>query len=103
MGANPRVRGGAGRMGQVGDRLDTDVLFGNDNGCKSCLTLSGVTTESKYLDPRSEPPPLSPSLQCSLPSYLPRTGKALACTNVSSAGPGVGGWRERTGTEGADG
>merc|ERR1719217_2068310 len=37
------------RICMVGDRLDTDVLFGNDNGLKSCLTLSGVTTEEKLL------------------------------------------------------
>ena len=35
------------RICMVGDRLDTDILFGNDNGLKSCLTLSGVTTEEK--------------------------------------------------------
>ena len=46
-----------GRGPQVGDRLDTDVVFGNDNGCTSCLTLSGVTSEAKYLSPRSPPPP----------------------------------------------
>lgn len=27
----------------VGDRLDTDILFGNDNGLKSILALTGVT------------------------------------------------------------
>lgn len=31
----------------MGDRLDTDVLFGKDNGLKSLLVLSGVTTEDK--------------------------------------------------------
>lgn len=35
----------------IGDRLDTDVLFGKDNGLSSILTLSGVTTESKLFDP----------------------------------------------------
>lgn len=35
----------------IGDRLDTDVLFGKDNGLSSILTLSGVTTEAKLFDP----------------------------------------------------
>eukprot|EP00569_Conticribra_weissflogii_P002447 CAMPEP_0171343036 /NCGR_PEP_ID=MMETSP0878-20121228/16101_1 /TAXON_ID=67004 /ORGANISM="Thalassiosira weissflogii, Strain CCMP1336" /LENGTH=374 /DNA_ID=CAMNT_0011845885 /DNA_START=47 /DNA_END=1171 /DNA_ORIENTATION=+ len=38
-----------GRICMVGDRLDTDVLFGTDNGLKSVLVLSGVTTEEKLL------------------------------------------------------
>jgi len=37
------------RVCMVGDRLDTDILFGKDNGLKSCLVLSGVTTEEKLL------------------------------------------------------
>jgi len=39
---------------QVGDRLDTDILFGQNNGLLSCLTLSGVTTEEKLLSPENE-------------------------------------------------
>lgn len=35
----------------IGDRLDTDVLFGKDNGLSSVLTLTGVTTEKKLFDP----------------------------------------------------
>lgn len=35
----------------VGDRLDTDILFGKDNGLSSVLTLTGVTTESKMRNP----------------------------------------------------
>ena len=35
------------RIAMVGDRLDTDILFGQDNGLRSVLVLSGVTTEEK--------------------------------------------------------
>ncbi|KAL7575823.1 hypothetical protein ACA910_003147 [Epithemia clementina (nom. ined.)] len=37
------------RICMVGDRLDTDVLFGKDNGLQSVLVLSGVTSEQKLL------------------------------------------------------
>ena len=33
----------------VGDRLDTDVRFGIENGLRSCLVLSGVTSEAALL------------------------------------------------------
>jgi 4-nitrophenyl phosphatase/phosphoglycolate phosphatase len=36
------------RVCMVGDRLDTDIVFGNSNGALSCLVFSGVTTEEKY-------------------------------------------------------
>lgn len=39
------------RMCMVGDRLDTDILFGQNAGCKTLLVLSGVTTQSTLQDP----------------------------------------------------
>jgi phosphoglycolate phosphatase len=39
------------RICMVGDRLDTDVLFGTENGLQSILVLSGVTSEEKLLHP----------------------------------------------------
>jgi 4-nitrophenyl phosphatase/phosphoglycolate phosphatase len=41
------------RICMVGDRLDTDVLFGTDNGLRSVLVLSGVTSETKLLSPEN--------------------------------------------------
>jgi len=35
------------RICMVGDRLDTDILFGADNGLQTVLTLSGVTSKEK--------------------------------------------------------
>jgi phosphoglycolate/pyridoxal phosphate phosphatase family enzyme len=35
------------RMCMVGDRLDTDILFGLNNGLQTVLTLSGVTSEKQ--------------------------------------------------------
>jgi 4-nitrophenyl phosphatase/phosphoglycolate phosphatase len=45
------------RICMVGDRLDTDVLFGTDNGLRSVLVLSGVTSEEKLLSPNN---PITP-------------------------------------------
>ena len=28
----------------VGDRMDTDIEFGSNNGCDTCLVLSGCTS-----------------------------------------------------------
>mmetsp|Transcript_10783 Transcript_10783/g.22140 ORF Transcript_10783/g.22140 Transcript_10783/m.22140 type:complete len:362 (+) Transcript_10783:31-1116(+) len=45
------------RICMVGDRLDTDILFGKNNGLKTCLVLSGVTSEEKLLGPENEVAP----------------------------------------------
>lgn len=37
----------------VGDRLDTDILFGQNGGCKTLLVLSGVTSVSMLQDPKN--------------------------------------------------
>jgi phosphoglycolate/pyridoxal phosphate phosphatase family enzyme len=34
----------------VGDRLDTDIRFGNENGMKSLLVMTGVTTAQTMID-----------------------------------------------------
>lgn len=38
------------RICMVGDRLDTDILFGLNNGLKTLLTLSGVTSKESLFD-----------------------------------------------------
>jgi phosphoglycolate phosphatase len=42
------------KMCMVGDRLDTDILFGQSAGCKTLFVLSGVTTESTLKDPSNK-------------------------------------------------
>ncbi|XP_043690285.1 phosphoglycolate phosphatase 2-like [Telopea speciosissima] len=39
------------KMCMVGDRLDTDILFGQNSGCKTLLVLTGVTTLPVLEDP----------------------------------------------------
>ncbi|KAK1273787.1 Phosphoglycolate phosphatase 2 [Acorus gramineus] len=38
------------KMCMVGDRLDTDILFGQNAGCKTLLVLTGVTTSPMLED-----------------------------------------------------
>jgi ribonucleotide monophosphatase NagD (HAD superfamily) len=49
------------RICMVGDRLDTDILFGTDNGLRSILVLSGVTTEEKLLSDENQ---IAPGYYC---------------------------------------
>jgi len=54
----------------VGDRLDTDILFGQNNGLASVLTMSGVTTEEKLFSPKNS---ISPDYYVSsIAEFLPQ-------------------------------
>lgn len=53
---------------QVGDRLDTDIMFGKNGGLTTALVLSGVTTEEQLLSPDNK---IHPDLyMASLPELL---------------------------------
>jgi phosphoglycolate/pyridoxal phosphate phosphatase family enzyme len=49
------------RICMVGDRLDTDILFGTHNGLRSILVLSGNTTEEKLLSDENQ---IAPGYYC---------------------------------------
>ncbi|EFJ52521.1 hypothetical protein VOLCADRAFT_72753 [Volvox carteri f. nagariensis] len=38
----------------IGDRLDTDILWGNQNRVATCCVLSGVTSEAQLLSPENK-------------------------------------------------
>ncbi|GAB4826449.1 Phosphoglycolate phosphatase 2 [Ancistrocladus abbreviatus] len=66
------------RMCMVGDRLDTDILFGQSAGCRTLLVLSGVTTLSTLQDSSNTIEPdyytskVSDLLEFLAPEPLPR-------------------------------
>ena len=64
----------------VGDRLDTDILFGQDGGLSTMLVLSGVTLTT-YLNVDR------PSMQLLLPGYKhsPRFQATASCSPFASA------------------
>ncbi|KAK2983236.1 hypothetical protein RJ640_023356, partial [Escallonia rubra] len=42
------------KMCMVGDRLDSDIMFGQNAGSKTLLVLSGVTNKSTLQDPSND-------------------------------------------------
>jgi phosphoglycolate/pyridoxal phosphate phosphatase family enzyme len=59
------------RTVMVGDRMDTDITFGNRGGTKTCLVLTGVTTRDEIESLKSSLAELSPEVEeSSLPHYV---------------------------------
>ena len=59
----------------VGDRLDTDILFGKDGGLRTLLVLSGVTTEETLKSPEND---IHPDF------YTSKLGDLLTLNNVEA-------------------
>jgi phosphoglycolate phosphatase len=59
----------------VGDRLDTDILFGKDGGLRTMLVLSGVTTEEMLKSPEND---IHPDF------YTSKLGDLLTLNNVEA-------------------
>ncbi|KAL1559974.1 Phosphoglycolate phosphatase 2 [Salvia divinorum] len=59
------------KMCMVGDRLDTDILFGQNSGCRTLLVFSGVTKESDLQDPLNQIHPEYMTTTLSDILYLP--------------------------------
>lgn len=58
----------------VGDRLDTDILFGKNAGLTTALVLSGVTDEETLLSPEND---IHPDY------YMPALPELLECKTVN--------------------
>ena len=52
----------------IGDRLDTDIAFGRDHGCRTVLVLTGISKQSDVCD-SLRPDHVIPSIK-DLPSLL---------------------------------
>jgi 4-nitrophenyl phosphatase/phosphoglycolate phosphatase len=71
------------RICMVGDRLDTDVLFGTDNGLQSLLVLSGVTSEEKLLSPENT---IAPDYYAdSINDFFAETKDSMTPTSTSAS------------------
>eukprot|EP00955_Chlamydomonas_euryale_P097514 365082-Chlamydomonas_euryale.AAC.9 len=60
----------------VGDRLDTDILFGKNGGLRTALVLSGVTDEATLLSPENK---VSPDV------YMPQLSALLSVKDAALA------------------